>query len=135
MSASLTGKHFQLEELEDKESCVTGVFLKEDNTLVMGITDGPIPVRATGTWEEGPDGSVKIFIERTFNAGISSSDPTEMGEFEFTVSRTMIGEITAVGENLAVGGKVFCEDIGDVGFFNLIDTTGELQLEGKKLTS
>ena len=137
LASSLSGKNFQLEELEDKESCITDVFMKEDYTLVVGETDGPRPVEASGTWEESPDGTVKVVLERTFSAGKSSSDPTGMGEFQFTVSRTFSGEITSIGANLAVAGKIICEEVGDVGYFNLIDTSNELpdKKAGESMTS
>ena len=134
-------RYFQLEELEDQEACTTELFLNRDRTVTVGETNGPVFVSATGTWEqqqptsspsdEFSDGtSFKMVLKRTYRAGKEKTAPTAMGEFQFEVERTFLGELTRVGGNhLAVTGTMhhFDEIFGDseVGFFNLIDTTQE----------
>jgi len=51
-----------------------------------------------------------------------------MGEFEYELERTYIGDMTAVGESVAVTGVMHCTDVlsgedQEVGFFNMIDGT------------
>uniref|UniRef100_A0A7S2P4Y7 Uncharacterized protein n=1 Tax=Leptocylindrus danicus TaxID=163516 RepID=A0A7S2P4Y7_9STRA len=123
-AARFNEKYFQLEELEDKETATTEILLKSDNTVEFGETDGPRPISCTGTWEHDED-SFKLVLNRTFSAGRSASESTDVGEFTFTVNRTLNGEVTSVGDNFAVTGSINCEDIGNVGYFNMIDTTDE----------
>ena len=109
--------------MEDKETATTEILLKADNTIEFGETDGPRPISCTGTWEhDEDDSSIKLVLNRTFSAGRTATD---MGEFNFTVSRTLSGEVTSVGENLAATGSINCEDVENVGYFNMIDTTDE----------
>ena len=44
-------KYYQLEELEDAENCTTELFLKENGSVEIGETDGPLFVNAIGHWE------------------------------------------------------------------------------------
>ena len=44
-------KYYQLEELEDADNCTTELFLKEDGTVDIGETDGPLFTKAVGRWE------------------------------------------------------------------------------------
>lgn len=125
-------RYFQLEELEDQEACTTELFLNRDATVTIGETNGPVFVSAKGTWEQttNTDGSsFKMVLKRTYRAGKEKTAPTAMGEFQFEVERTFLGEMTRVGESLAVSGTMHHLDeiFGDseVGFFNLIDTTQE----------
>jgi hypothetical protein len=46
---------FQLEELEDRSSCVTEIFLNTDKTVNVFETDSPIPSESWGTWEQWGD--------------------------------------------------------------------------------
>lgn len=123
----IIGKHFQLEELEDKETCTTDLYFEDDNTIKIGETDGPLSVKASGSWKIEDDSTITLYIERTFGAGSSSTDATGIGEFEFTVKRKMSGEMTVVGDHVAATGSIINEDVGEIGFFNLIDTTQERQ--------
>lgn len=126
---SAANKYFQLEEAEDKDTCATELFLKEDKTVTVGESDGPLPLEASGSWEQKDDGSFTMTITRTFKAGKEAGKPTDMGEFAFTVERVFTGEISAVGACLAMTGSMHDIDavFGDrqVGFFNMIDTTDE----------
>ena len=95
-------------------------------------------VKASGSWKIEDDSTITLYIERTFGAGSSSTDATAIGEFEFTVKRKMSGEMTVVGDHVAATGSIINEDVGEVGFFNLIDTTQErqsLNMKGRGQTS
>lgn len=64
-------------------------------------------------------------IKRKFKSG---NDGSDMGEFEYELERTYIGDMTAVGESVAVTGVMHCSDVlsgedQEVGFFNMIDAT------------
>lgn len=93
----------------------------------MHETDGPIFKRANGVWEQTPDGSFTMIIKRIFDAGREATEATNMGMFEFEVERVFRGDLTVIGETVAVSGSIHIEDdlLGDreVGFFNLIETT------------
>jgi len=124
---NVADRYFQLEEAEDIETSTSEVFLNADHTLFFGETDGPLPSRVSGSWDQQPDGSFSMNISRTFQAGQPESDFTDMGEFTFTVERIFEGEFTQVGASLAMSGTIHDVDdvFGDrqVGFFNMIDTT------------
>jgi hypothetical protein len=126
VAASREG-YFQLEELEDQDTATTEVFLKADNTVDVGETDGPLHIKASGTWKETPQGEFEMVLKRTFEAGRESQTYTDMGEFDFEVERTFTGEITKVGASMAVTGSIHYKDelLGDeeVGYFNMIETT------------
>lgn len=127
---SPTSRYFQLEEREDKESCTTEIFLREDGTVAVFDTDGPPPTKASGFWSHthdasGKSGSFNMNIVRTFTTG---SDGREMGEFTFDVERKFEGMLSMVGaETLAMEGSIHLVDEfrGDisVGYFSMIDTT------------
>uniref|UniRef100_A0A6T8HJV6 Jacalin-type lectin domain-containing protein n=1 Tax=Proboscia inermis TaxID=420281 RepID=A0A6T8HJV6_9STRA len=133
-------KHFQLEEMEDKDSCATDIFLEENGNVVVGDGDGPISIKSTGTWSQEEDGSFLMSIIRTFGGGLEATKEWDLGEFTFDVERTYIGQIAQVGNKLAMTGSLWANDPfhGDteVGFFNMIDSTEEgFKPEGRKLTS
>lgn len=119
-------KYYQLEELEDADNCTTELFLKEDGTVDIGETDGPLFSKAVGKWEI-KENDFAMTITKTFKTGNERND---MGEFEFDVERVFEGEMTVVGgTEVAINGKIFAEDIitekyeKEVGFFNMIDGT------------
>jgi len=60
---SLVGRRFELEELEDADSCTTVVELNEDGTITLGGTTGPKWLEASGNWFEGKDFDGKRSIE------------------------------------------------------------------------
>ena len=124
-----TAGYFQLEELEDKESATTEVCLKADNTVDVGETDGPLFVRASGTWKESQEGDFEMVLNRTYQGGSEQRESTAMGEFEFAVERVFTGQRSKVGEKFAVTGSMHSMDEvrGDeiVGYFNMIETTKE----------
>jgi hypothetical protein len=119
-------KYYQLEEMEDRENCTTELFLKEDGTVLIGDTDGPLWTSAVGEWAiaSGTNDFV-MTITKTYGAGQDNSD---MGEFEYELERTFQGEMTEVGESVAITGVMVCDDpltgkAQKVGFFNMIDGT------------
>lgn len=119
-------KYYQLEEMEDRENCTTELFLKEDGTVLVGDTDGPLWTDAKGEWMIAPGTNDFVMtITRTFGAGQENSP---MGEFEYQLERTFQGDMTEVGESVAITGVLLSEDPmtgedKEVGFFNMIDGT------------
>jgi hypothetical protein len=150
-SSDVAGKYFNLQELEDRESCLTEVFFNPDQSLKIGVTDGPIFTEAKGKWElDEATGSFKMNIVRTFDTGRQTKNPTDMGEFVFDVERVFTGILSEVGGLLAFEGVVHSMDerFGDlqVGIYEMIDTTearmllsdeeaADTILSGKKVTS
>jgi WW domain len=128
-------KYYRLEEMEDRETCTTELFLKEDGTVLLGDTDGPLWESATGYWQVRPGtDDFSMSISKTFKTGDENRD---MGEFEFQVTRTFQGDMAMVGESVAITGVMKNEqedgqptqiDQPEVGFFNMIDAT-EIRLD------
>jgi hypothetical protein len=117
-----------LEELEDRESGLTEIFFNPDGTIKIGVTDGPLFKEGGGEWDiDEATGSFKMTMSRSFETGKDTKNPTDMGEFAFTVERSYTGTVTAVGGLLAFEGVMHAldETFGDlqVGFFEMIDTT------------
>ncbi len=100
--ASVASKFFQLEEREDKDSSTTELFLSNDGTIALSESDGPPPVRATGTWSQQGN-ELKMTVTRTFNAGQPGND---MGEFLFDVKRSYTGYLESVGDLVSVSGSM-----------------------------
>ena len=120
----LASRCFQLEENEGSNSCITEIILADDFSLQVGTTDGPLPAKAGGTWMIREDGLFAMNLCRTFNTGYSGSD---LGEFSFVVERDFAGQVTEVGELLALEGSAHISDdlLGDakVGYFSMLDVT------------
>jgi len=121
-------KYFQLEELEDKDTCTTELLLKTDRTVEFGPTDGPLFTAAVGSWQVVPGtNDFTMSITRSFATGSSGR---EMGEFSYDLERRFGGEITMVGASAAITGMVF-HKAGELsqeiesGYFNMIDATVE----------
>ena len=132
-------KYYQLEELEDKETCTTELFLKPDRTIEFGETDGPLWTAASGIWQVVPDtNDFTMRLTRSYTTGSSSR---QMGEFTYTVERRFSGEITLVGESIAISGAVYVkisdddDEINEItaGYFNMIDATAERLGDDKKV--
>ena len=133
-SSSLFGircedKTYQLEELEDQDRCTTEVFLQADRTIYFGDTDGPLPASQEGRWDVPPGtNSFQMVIRRTFGAG---DDGKDVGEFSFDVEKLYEGEMSMVGESVAIQGTIKivdplnpdAEELMEVGFFQMIDGT------------
>ena len=97
------------------------VLLKPDHTITLGTTDGPPCSTSSGIWSEVQDttidGNDKRYFEmklaRTFQTGHAGSASTDIGEFEYSVERTYMGEITLVGGSLlAMNGQIL--DVDDI---------------------
>ena len=108
-------KFYQLEEKEDGETSRTEVYLMADRQVDFGKTDGPVPDYVEGTWhvEPGTD-DFKMQIRRVFGTGRRGSD---MGEFSFEIIRELRGDLTMVGESVAITGVMVNKDelLGDKG--------------------
>jgi len=128
LSSSIQERYFQLEELEDASSATTEIFLNADHTLSIGETDGPLFLKATGTWQQQAD-QFLMSLTRTYQGGTEKREVTSMGEFPFQVVRTFVGDVTSVGDLVSVSGKITSNDdvMGEknVGYFHLIDTTND----------
>ena len=118
----IANKYFQLEEMEDKDSCITEIFFNPNKTISVGNTDGPIPLSCDGDWELSEDGGLKMTLKRTYSGG---QPHTDMGEFTFDVERTYVAQPEKIGNLLGFSGSIHENYHGDakVGFFELIDTT------------
>ena len=110
--------------------------MKADRTIEFGETDGPLWAAAVGTWDVKPNtNDYSMTITRTFETG---SKGREMGEFAYDLVRRFEGDMSMVGESVAIGGLVYAtlNDDGDelpAGYFNMIDATVERQGDDKKV--
>jgi len=144
-ATAANNKYFQLEEMEDNESCTTEIYLADDGSVRVSTTetDGPLPKAASGTWVETEVGEAgdddedsplpfSMLIARTFGTGIG------MGEDKgsFTVERTFRGSVSLVGDSVSISGSMhILDDVkGDinVGYFSMIDTTDAKDLSDDK---
>lgn len=123
----VASKYFQLEEMEDKDKCVTQVFFAPDSTLTLMDTDGPAPNASSGEWEVSVDGAIKMTINRTFSAGQPEIQSTDVGEFAYEVKRQYLGQAEKIGGLTGFSGSIHRideeEPDAEVGYFELIDTT------------
>jgi hypothetical protein len=137
-------KYYNIEEFEDKDSCLTEIFLNPDGSVQAGITDGPVYSDFTGEWSVNEKDDFKMTLVRKYDTGTKNKkNPTGMGEFTFAVERIFTGTMSHVGANLSFEGVVHAMDekLGDykVGFFEMIDTTEErekltdAEIKNKKL--
>lgn len=113
--------------MEDKDNSTTELFLTADGRVEFGETDGPMWDEVAGNWHVTPgtdDFTMVIF--RRFGSGRSGTD---MGEFAYEIGRVYKGEMTKVGDSVAITGVMhsqpdeFTGDDKEVGFFNMIDGT------------
>jgi len=121
---------FQLEEMEGQHSCLTELILHDSGDVTIEKTEGPTPSDSHGSWyADGDTQRFAMSVVKTFGGG---REGTDLGTFEYSVKREFVGEISKVGDNLAVSGSVrvvIDEDSGmdaEVGYFSLIDTTNEM---------
>lgn len=73
-----------------------------------------------------------MVITRKFTTGVSGTD---MGEFEFDLTKNYVGDMTMVGESVGITGKMSTTDTAgdmekEVGYFNMIDATEEREKKG-----
>jgi len=124
------GKYYQFEEMEDQESCTSELFLKEDRTVIVGKTNGPPFVAASGKWNiAAGSNDFTMTLSRRYETGRSNTD---MGEFNFDLERTYVGEVKMVGESIGITGTsnaqssdVAFGNVVEVGYFNMIDGSNE----------
>lgn len=121
--------------MEDAETCTTELFLKEDRFIEFGQTDGPLPLESFGYWDVKPGtNDFTMTIKRLYGSG---SDGSDIGEFQYTVERTYIGEMTLVGESVGITGVAHSlgpdhPENQECGYFNMIDGTKERESYGKE---
>ena len=140
----LIGKYFQIEEMEDRDSCTTEVVLNPDSTVSTLETNGPLHKDATGSWElDKITGDFTMILKRTYEAGRESKIPTDVGVFTFTTIRKFVGTLYNIGIKQGIRGNIYdVTDIHDdnsdapkVGYFEMIDTTleedGEVTIRGR----
>ena len=106
-------KFYQLEELEDSDASTTEIYLAPDRTITFGETSGPKADEIEGDWEVEDDNFV-MTIRRVFGSGKRGTD---MGEFSFEIVREFQGEMSMVGDSVAITGKMINKDdlLGDKG--------------------
>ena len=112
-------KYYQLEEREDKECATTELYLMADRRVEFGDTDGPMTIESVGTWQVQPNtDNFSMLITRKFSGG---KEGTDMGEFTFETVREFKGEMTMVGESVAITGQMVNKDelLGDEGMYIL----------------
>lgn len=129
---SIAQRFYQLEEMEDKESEITEVFLNADGTVTLGETDGPVFTNGSGSWTHsqnaGETPPFRMTLVRTYDAGRDKRTYTDMGPFTFTVERVYTGDSSLVGSKTALSGIIHQIEDGvdrEVGYFNMLDTTNE----------
>lgn len=71
--ADISSREFQLEELEDKEECVSEVKLNDDGTVTLGSTSGPAFSGYVGDWHlletaSESDMPFRMRLTRTYEA-------------------------------------------------------------------
>ena len=103
LNPSPSSKFFNLEEMEDKEACTTEVFLSQNGSVTLTETNGPPPVKAHGTWAIKDGNMFEMTVTRTYSSGREHSD---VGEFQFDVERSFIGELSYVGSLVSVQGTM-----------------------------
>jgi len=124
VSSILQESEFQLEEFEDQDTSITGLFLNRDGTVSVSETTGPLFSSATGNWKAMSDTDFIMCITRTFRAFGSS----------YSVDRDYIGEFEQIVDNKAIlGGKIIMGGDSDVevGFFKLICSNEDYKTDTK----
>ena len=112
--------------MEDKDNCTTELFLLEDGGVEFGETDGPLWTAAVGQWQVIPGtDNFKMDIVRKFSTGTKGRD---MGEFDYEIVRSFVGEMTEVGDSVGIAGVMHTNqsldgDDKEVGFFSMIDVS------------
>jgi hypothetical protein len=125
----VSGKYFQIEEMEDRDRSTTEVFLNADRTVSLLQTDGPLHKKAVGSWQFLPNGLFEMTLNRSFEAGQPTKEPTKLGMFQFTTTRIFRGTMAHVGAKTSMEGTII--DVSSdgeersVGFFEMIDSTSE----------
>ncbi|KAL7536907.1 hypothetical protein ACHAXR_012120 [Thalassiosira sp. AJA248-18] len=122
----LSTKEFQLEELEDKEECETELWLNNDGTVTLGLTNGPQYSGCNGDWHIIETASED---EQPFRMRLTRSYEVAKGGASYDVTREFWGSIEMVGASISVSGKIH-GGIGaneqfpidsELGYFTMID--------------
>jgi hypothetical protein len=126
----VSGKYFQIEEMEDRERCTTEVLLNADASVSLLQTDGPLYKKASGSWKFLPNGMFEMTLIRSFEGGQPSKEPTKLGLFQFSTTRVFRGNMAHVGAKTSMEGTIIDVSSVDgeersVGFFEMIDSTPE----------
>ncbi|KAJ8904575.1 hypothetical protein NDN08_001093 [Rhodosorus marinus] len=117
-------KSYQLDELEDKDSTTTALYLNRDGTVDCGNTTGPIPKLASGEWDLDPKNNrFMMKLTRTFEQ--------DTGDYE--VKRTYDGEMSMSKDEELINfeGKLILRDF-PVGYFKMISASDDLPEEHMK---
>lgn len=125
--AKLSSKEYQLEELEDKEECETELWLNEDGTVTLGMSNGPPVKDYKGDWHlletaSEEDKPFRMRLTRTFETKSmeSTTHPSirkwkdvtargvanKVGDISYEVKREFWGNIEMVGNSISVSGKI-----------------------------
>mmetsp|Transcript_13992 Transcript_13992/g.25309 ORF Transcript_13992/g.25309 Transcript_13992/m.25309 type:complete len:179 (-) Transcript_13992:580-1116(-) len=133
--ADLAGKGLQLEEREDKDSGITRLWLNEDGSVKMDLSDGPPVETFCGIWSLRDSGENPFQMEviRTYGAGRNTTELNRIGEFSYDIKRKFVGDFASVGGLVAITGTIHQndEDKGveyEVGYFSLIDGAEEIKI-------
>ncbi len=142
----LSARFFNLEEMEDKETCRSNIRWNEGAGLVDLIsTDGPVFLpESNGVYDLEEDGQFTMVLTRCYSSSPHSSgaEPsvsplcTDIGEFTYDHVRIFKGSATSIASGvIGIEGKLFAKfrDEGDihednlipVGFFSMVDTTND----------
>jgi hypothetical protein len=127
-TVNVAGKYFQIEEMEDRDRSTTEVYLNPDSTVSFLKTDGPLHKSASGSWKFLPNGMFEITLERVFDAGQPTKEPTKLGAFQFATKRVLRGTMAHVGAKISMEGTIIDVSVGEersLGFFEMIDSRTE----------
>ena len=139
---SLAGREFQLEEREDRDSSYTDLWLNQDGTVTMGVTDGPKPVSYQGDWHvletatTEADRPFRLRLDRTYENPNPHTGETDTGPFDYHVKREFWGNVGPVrhADSVEVEGVIHrLDELNnldcEVGYFALVDSTKEEEEE------
>lgn len=152
--ADLSSKEFQLEELEDKEECETELWLNDDGTVTLGMTNGPKVTAYQGDWhmlETASEAELpfRMRLTRSYESA-GSSGANKMGDFTYEIKREFWGSIEMVGSSISVSGKTHGNTTpysgnayideqstleSELGYFTMIDAVASDGIEGERQSS
>jgi len=120
---TLENEGFQLEEFEDRESCISFIKLLCSGSVDILETTGPLHTDFFGQWAYDPSsGQVEIEITKKFD--------TQLG-LGYELARRYVGQVEEVlSSTYIIGGRVLDNDglfldtkEADLGFFKMIQAT------------
>lgn len=88
----MSGRHFQLEELEDAETCTTDITLNDDSSITLGITNGPrcIVEESSGSWSADDSrmgGTMMAGDDSNSTTSAAGDDGNDGRMFQMTLKR------------------------------------------------